>query len=237
MTEALGDGARLGIGKVLNDLRIDFPELTLSKLRYLEQEGLVEPVRTAAGYRKYGYGDVERLRFVLRMQRDNFWPLSHIRHVLDEMDRGLVPDTEFKSVRPAPEVALDDDGHPTSQTFSEPAGSARISREELLESAQIDEETLAAIEEFGLIRRRPTQRYYDTDAVVVASLVGSLSALGVEPRHLKGMRASADREIGLFDQVVPVAARGQAEGSRRLAELAALTVRLHTVLVRNGLRG
>lgn len=237
MSEALNADARWGIGKVLDELRTDFPELTLSKLRYLEQEGLVDPVRTPAGYRKYGYGDVERLRFVLRMQRDNFWPLSHIRQVLDEMDRGQIPDTEERTVLAVPHIALGDDEAPTEQTMSDPVGSARLSRDELMDAADIDEKTLQAIEEFGLIRRRPNQRFYDNDAVVVASLVGSLASLGVEPRHLTGMRAAVDRELGLFNQVVPVASRQGEEGSSRLAQLAALTVRLHTALVRNGLRG
>ncbi|MGZ5408269.1 MAG: MerR family transcriptional regulator, partial [Aeromicrobium sp.] len=85
MTEPIAELSRLGIGKVIEELRSEFPELSITKIRYLEAEGLIEPERTPSGYRKFSYGDVERLRFILRQQRDRFWPLSHIRQVLEDM--------------------------------------------------------------------------------------------------------------------------------------------------------
>ncbi|RLV55550.1 MerR family transcriptional regulator [Aeromicrobium phragmitis] len=240
MSQALPEpSARLGIGKVLDELRPDFPELTLSKLRYLEQEGLVEPERTASGYRKYSYADVERLRFVLRMQKERFWPLGHIRQVLDEIDRGVLPDLADDDVAWfVPEVTVSSaDGMPTAATFSEGQGATRLSRDELLEAADIDAETLEAIEEFQLIRRRPQQRYYSRDDLLIASLVGKMATLGIEPRHLRGFRAAADREVSLLEQAVPSASRTNPNAAATLAELAATLVRLHTVLVRNELRG
>lgn len=239
MTEPLPELSRLGIGKVLDELLPEFPDLTITKIRYLESEGLLEPERTSSGYRKFAFRDVERLRFILRQQRDKFWPLGHIRQVLDDMDRGVVPDTELSSTTRVPHLSLAVDGLPTAETFGEPRSHVRLSREELLESAGIDSDTLDAIEEFGLIARRPTQTYYDGEALQIASLVGEFAELGLEPRHLRIFRAAADREIALFEQVVTPRARqlDHEASEQAVAALAALSVRLQSVLVRSRLRG
>ncbi len=239
MTEPLPELSRLGIGKVLDELLPEFPDLTITKIRYLESEGLLEPERTSSGYRKFSFGDVERLRFILRQQRDKFWPLSHIRQVLDDMDRGVVPDTQLGSTTRVPQLSLAVDGLPTAETFAEPRSTVRLSREELLESAGIDSDTLDAIEEFGLIVRRPTQAYYDGEALQVAALVGEFVELGIEPRHLRIFRAAADREVALFEQVVTPRSRqlDKDASEQTVSALAALSVRLQSVLVRSRLRG
>lgn len=237
MTEPLSE-LRLGIGKVIEELSAEFPALSQSKIRYLEEQGLLDPERTPAGYRKYAYSDVERLRFVLHAQDQLFWPLSHIRRVLDDMDRGVVPDTALTGTVKAPYLSLAEDGLPSAETFAAPPSNVRLSRAELLESAGIDDETLDAIEEFGLIKRRSSQTYYDGEALSIASIVGELAELGLEPRHLRIFRAAADREISLFEQVVTPRARSldKEAADQTIAELAALSVRLQTVLVRSGLR-
>jgi DNA-binding transcriptional MerR regulator len=224
---------------VLDELLPEFPDLTITKIRYLETEGLLYPERTSSGYRKFSFGDVERLRFILRQQRDKFWPLGHIRQVLDDMDRGVVPDTEVSSTTRVPRLSLAVDGLPTAETFAEPKSNARLSREELLESAGIDSGTLDAIEEFGLIVRRPSQTYYDGEALQVAALVGEFVELGIEPRHLRIFRAAAEREVALFEQVVTPRARqlDKEASEQTVSALAALSVRLQSVLVRSRLRG
>ncbi|MGA8986495.1 MerR family transcriptional regulator [Aeromicrobium sp.] len=239
MTEPLPELSRLGIGKVLDELLPEFPDLTITKIRYLESEGLLEPERTSSGYRKFSFGDVERLRFILRQQRDKFWPLGHIRQVLDDMDRGVVPDTEQGSTTRVPHLSLAGDGLPTAETFAESSSNARLSRDDLLESAAIDSATLDAIEEHGLIQRRPSQTYYDGEALQVAALVGQFAELGLEPRHLRMFRAAADREVALFEQVVTPRARrlDKDAAEQTVSALAALSVRLQAVLVRSRLRG
>ncbi len=240
MTDAAPTLAHLGIGKVLEELHGEFPKLSISKIRYLESEGLVDPERTQSGYRKFTFADVERLRFILRQQAaPNFWPLSHIRQVLDEMDRGLVPDTTMGAASRVPHLTLADDGLPSADTFGEPRSQLRLSREELLESSGLDPAVLDAVEEFGLIDRRPTQTYYDGDDLQVAALVAEFAELGLEPRHLRHFGAQADREASLVDQVVSPRSRSldQESAAATAATLAALSVRLHTVLVRNRLRG
>lgn len=238
MTDAAPELARLGIGKVLEELHGEFPSLTISKIRYLESEGLLEPERTPSGYRKFSFADVERLRFILR-QQENFWPLSNIRQLLDEMDRGLVPDTVRGKNARVPQLALADDGMPTVETFLDGRSQLRLSREELLESSGLKAGTLETVEEFGLISRRPTQTYYDGDDLQVAALVADFSQLGLEPRHLRHFGTQADREASLVDQVVSPRSRSldQDAAEQAAAALAALSVRLHTVLVRNRLRG
>ncbi|MGJ9412257.1 MerR family transcriptional regulator [Aeromicrobium sp. CF4.19] len=235
MTEPLPKATRLGIGKVLDELRPEFPTLTISKIRYLEEQELIEPERTASGYRKFSFEDVERLRFILRQQK-KFWPLSNIRQLLDDMDRGLVPQTELGTATRVPEVGMADDGLPPPETFLEGRSQLRLSREEVLESSGISGELLQQVEEHGLIRRRPSQRYYDGDDLVIAGVAKDFAALGLEPRHLRHFATSADRQASLFEQVTGPRGR-EDEPTSTLAQLAALSVRLHTVLVRERLRG
>ena len=236
MTESMPELSRLGIGMVLDELRPEFPDLSITKIRYLEREGLVEPERTASGYRKFSFADVERLRFILRQQRDRFWPLNHIRQVLDDMDNDRVPDTEVPGVR-VPELVLTDD-LPTAQTFNGPRSQVRLTRDDLLAKADIEDETLDAIEEFGLIVRHSAAGFYDGDDLHIAALVGRFSVLGLEPRHLRMFAASADREVALFDQIVSPRARAQDReaADEAVGTSAALSVALHTVLVRRRLR-
>jgi len=227
----------LNIGQMLDELRDEFPELTKSKIHYLEAEGLLAPQRTPAGYRKFSFSDVERLRFILRQQA-NFWPLSEIRQTLDDMDRGLVPDLrKGRGVR-VPELQIATDGLPMVEAFREPRSQLRLSREDLLEASGLAEDVLAAVEEFGLIKRRASQTYYDGDDLQVASLVAEFAEQGLEPRHLRHFATQADREGDLIDQIVAPRVRGlDVEASvNAAAAMAALTVRLHTVLVRNRLR-
>ncbi|CAN5388570.1 MerR family transcriptional regulator [soil metagenome] len=242
MTEPLNEIHTLTIGAVHHELLTEFPKITITKIRYLEDEGLVKPERTPAGYRKYSYADVERLRFILAGQRDYFWPLSHIRQMLEDYDNGLAPDvTGDASVR-VPAVTLAEDGLPEPTSFATSASHVRLSREELLEAASISADLLDAMEQHGLISRRTSQSYYTGASLAVASLVGEFAEHGLEPRHLRIFRTAADREISLIDQVLaPLAKQRDPEARRRNSEvaqtLASMSVRLHTTLVKNGLSG
>lgn len=241
MTSAAPGHARMSIGEVLGLLRADFPDVTISKIRYLESEGLVEPARTPSGYRKFSHADIERLRYVLTRQRDSYYPLKRIRAELADLDRGLQPGEEGGTPRP-PRVVLADDGYPIADSFRADGRELRLSRAELCESAEIDPETLTQLEQFGLITSRTSQGLYDGAALVVAKTAGELAAFGVEPRHLRAFKTAADREVGLFEQVVAPVSRSRDAGAKARAEetvrqLAALSVRLHTTLVKNGLRG
>jgi DNA-binding transcriptional MerR regulator len=220
----------MSIGTVLNALRDEFPEVTISKIRFLESEGLIEPQRTPSGYRKFSAEDVERLGHVLRMQRDHYLPLKVIKEHLDAMERG--------EAVPLPTVGRQRDGEAVMEPSDTPTA-ARIGRAELLAAAGIDENELAEWESYGLLV--PLEDgVYDAEAATVASLVAELGRFGIEPRHLRVMKAAADREAGLVDQVVAPLKRHRnpqtrAHAEARTKELAGLTVRLHAALVQTAL--
>ncbi|MFJ4971615.1 MerR family transcriptional regulator [Streptomyces sp. NPDC088755] len=238
-TGGAGDGTAtaearwMSIGTVLTGLREEFPEVTISKIRFLEAEGLIEPQRTPSGYRKFAPGDVERLAQVLRMQRDHYLPLKVIREHLDALARGEQP------ALPSP-GAQRDLGDGVWESGPGVATAARIGRAELLAAAEVDEEQLDEWESYGLIVPAP-EGGYDAEMVTVAKLVADLGRFGLEPRHLRAMRASADREAGLVEQLVaPLRlhrnpqTRAHAEATAN--ELAELSVRLHAALVQTALR-
>ncbi|WP_030679797.1 MerR family transcriptional regulator [Streptomyces rimosus] len=228
------DGKLMSIGTVLNTLRDEFPEVTISKIRFLEAEGLVEPRRTPSGYRKFSPDDVARLASVLRMQRDHYLPLKVIREHLDAVARGE-------------QVQLPAPAAPAGELFEglgEPAGDrptvTRIGRAELLAAAEVEEAELADWESYGLIVPDDGGGY-DIEAVTVAKLVAELGRFGLEPRHLRTVKAAAEREANLVEQVVAPLRRHRNPQTRQHAEttareLATLSVRLHAALVQSALR-
>ncbi|MGW2213151.1 transcriptional regulator FtsR [Streptomyces sp. NPDC001781] len=227
---AARDSGLMSIGTVLNALREEFPEVTVSKIRFLESEGLIEPQRTPSGYRKFSPRDVERLGHVLRMQRDHYLPLKVIREHLDAMERG--------EAAVLPVLGRQRSGDDESEE-TEWSTVARIGRDELLAAAGIDQAELSEWESYGLLAPL-ADGVYDAEAVTVASLVAELGRFGIEPRHLRVMKAAAEREAGLVDQVVAPLKRHRNPQTRTLAEartkeLAALTMKLHSALVKAAL--
>ncbi len=232
-------GARYNIGQVLDQLRPDFAGVTIPKIRFLEDKGLVKPERTASGYRKFSGDDVTRLRYILRMQRDHYLPLKIIGEHLDAIDRGLEPPPIDSVVPTVPKVALSADGLPSPESFRR-HGDLRLSRRELIKIANIDEDLLSQLEQYGLIAARPGTGQFDSDALVLAQTARELSVFGFEPRHLRAFKTAADRQVGLVQQVVaPLARAGDAAARGRVEEttneIAALSVRLHATLVKVGL--
>ncbi|MFF8606433.1 MerR family transcriptional regulator [Streptomyces sp. NPDC015346] len=226
-------GDRLvSIGTVLSQLRDEFPEVTISKIRFLEAEGLVEPRRTASGYRKFSPQDVERLAQILRMQRDHYLPLKVIREHLDAMARG----EQVKLPAPGSQRDLLDGAWDPE---SDRATAARVGRAELLAAAEVTEEELAEWESYGLLAPG-AEGGYDPEAITVARLVADLGRFGLEPRHLRAVKAAADREAGLVEQMVAPLRRHRNPQTRAHAEatakeLAGLSVRLHAALVQTAL--
>lgn len=230
----------MNIGQVLDLLRPDFPGITIPKIRFLEDKGLIKPERTPAGYRKFSGEDVDRLRYVLRMQRDHYLPLKVIGEHLDAIDRGLEPPPIESVVPTVPKVALAADGMPSAESFRGNSD-VRLSRKELVKIAEIPETLLEQLEQFGLVRSRPGTGHFDSDALVIAKTAAELAEFGFEPRHLRAFKTSADREVGLVEQVVAPLKRGRdasaaARAEEAVGEIAALSVRLHATLVKAGLR-
>ena len=192
--------AYFGIGEVIAQLRAEFPDISVSKIRFLEAEGLIQPARSPSGYRKFGPADVDRLRYILTAQRDRYLPLRVIKDQLD----------------------------------ADQAEAGPLTRSELLDAAGIDERSLAELEEFGLVLR--SGRQYPPEAVEAVRAIMALGRYGVQARHLRVVRASADREIALIEQVVAPILRQRSPGARdRAAEsardIASLVRTVHAALI------
>lgn len=245
MSAALPAGSLMSIGEVLAQLRGEFPDVTISKIRFLESERLVEPARTPSGYRKFSHADVARLRYILATQRDHYLPLRVIREHLDAIDRGLEPPAAPGERPQVPRSARE--GLPGPRALVPDNVELRLSRAELADAAGLDEDLLSQIEGFGLIEAvrgsagAAAGPLYDADALAVATAVAELSTYGLEPRHLRAFRTAAEREADLMAQVVGPLLRQRSPDARVRAEevareLGATALRLHTALVRAQLR-
>lgn len=192
----------LSIGQVLARLTPEFPDLSSSKLRFLEERGLVSPARTASGYRKFSPSDLERLRIVLGMQRDHYLPLKVIKAYLSDLDAGLNP-------------VLPGTMAPGSSML---AGGRRFKRADLLREAHARPELLQEAVTASLL---PPAEVYGEDALTVLRALVELQRNGIEPRHLRGFRAAAERELALIQAALaPVARRNDVSSRAKTAELA-----------------
>jgi DNA-binding transcriptional MerR regulator len=232
--------AGMSIGAVLDLLRGDFPDVTISKIRFLEAEGLVTPERTASGYRRFTAYDCARLRFILTAQRDQYLPLKVIKSQLDAQPDGELPQTGSAYGVPRL-VPVEMGSHPASgDSASVSPTQVRLRREDLLTRAGIDEGLLAELVKAGVIK--PGQAgFFDEHSVVIAQCAKELAEYGVEPRHLRAFRSAADRQSDLIAQIAgPVVKAGKA-GARDRAddlarEVAALAITLHTSLIKSAVR-
>jgi DNA-binding transcriptional MerR regulator len=235
----------MSIGEVIAMLAPQFPDLSVSKLRLWESEGLVEPARTPSGYRKYTHLDVERLRYAMTLQRDHYWPLRRIREHLDAVAGGQedpVPDAAGpRSTDRTPPRRPVGPAEVSARAVQRTLGHqqpSRLSAQDVCDTAGLDPGQLAELVSFGLLQ--PTSSgWYDAHAVAVATAAGELAAFGLGPRHLRPFRTAADREVGLVEQVVSPLRGGRGTSSARAEdrarEIASVALRLHAALVRSGL--
>ncbi len=225
----------------------EFPDISISKIRYLEDQKLLNPRRTPGGYRLYSQGDVARLRTILRMQRDEFLPLRVIRQELAAGRSGEAPPGGFEGdpTNTAPPARTG--GHPfparmrrASVSVREESG-ALYTLEEVLEETQADAKLVRELEEYGVVKgeQRGGQRYYDETEREIIGAVSELARYGVGGRNLRVFRTSADREASLLQQILAPALRSRNPRRRKealeaLENLAAVTSHLrHLLLVRD----
>ncbi len=209
--------ASFGIGEVLAQLRGEFPDVSVSKIRFLESEGLISQARAPSGYRRFGPADVTRLRYILTAQRDQYLPLRVIKDRLAAAEEG----------------AGEEPGDSPRRNGRRP-----LSRRELLDAAGIDDGFLDELEDFGLVRA--SGRQYGPEALEAARIIVALGRYGVQARHLRAVRAAVERETSLIEQVVAPTRRQRSPGSRERAgqtahEIAALSLQLHASLMGSAL--
>jgi DNA-binding transcriptional MerR regulator len=247
VTEAVEERAYLSIGEVLALLKEEFPDVTISKIRFLESQGLLDPERTPSGYRKFYDTDVERLQWILRQQREHFLPLKVIKGRLRGGTEGTAEDGPAEAV--SPEVAepgpVAEAGAPApapSATPPRPAptllptagaavdeapplvlasGGVSMTIAELAAASGLEEDDLRELERYGLLtgRRAASSVYYDEEALMVAQLAAGFMKYGVEARHLRMYKTAAEREAGFLEQVVmPMLKQRNPQARRQAAD-------------------
>src|SRR3954447_14812948 len=222
------------IGQVLAALKGDFPDISISKIRFLESEGLLTPERAASGYRRYSQADVDRLRYVLSVQRDHYLPLRVIKQHLELVDRG----------EPAPEVPTLPRGGAGEAPLSgaeprtPPAAPAavrapvRMTRADLLEASGLSDTALTELERTQIVQPRRGTVHYGRDALTLAVAARRMAEYGIDGRHLRAFKMSADREVGLVEQAIAPHLR-RAGGDRDVqGEVTQLVISFHAALVR-----
>ena len=223
------------IGQVLESIRGEFPDISVSKVRYLENEGLISPERDhPSGYRRFYPADVERLLFVLRAQRDRYLPLKVIREELAAMDRGeALPDTTASVVATAPQTSES----PRRQTRQAGAKRQHFTRRELLSESGLGEAALIELERLKVISHRKGTQRYGREMLALAVAAKRLGDYGVEPRQLRVLQQSASLEAALVEQAISQYQGRQGVPKEVLREVYRLVVNAHSGMMFSQLFG
>jgi DNA-binding transcriptional MerR regulator len=226
------------IGEVLVAVKTEFPDITISKIRFLESEGLITPERTPSGYRKFYVDDVDRLKSILRMQRDEYLPLKVIKERLvqsDAVNEGA--DVELEG------ASGEGEGASVSEELAEAPTGLQMSLEEMSAATGVDRERIKELESFGIVCTHGPEggRYYDGEDYIVLSIVKDFLRHGIEPRHLTMYKHFADRESSFFEALVAPTLRQRNPDARRaatqtLTDLSVTSRKFKQALLRNALR-
>jgi DNA-binding transcriptional MerR regulator len=240
-TEARFTGVTRSIGQVLATLKGDFPDISISKIRFLESEGLIAPQRAPSGYRRYSETDLERLRYVLSVQRDHYLPLKVIKEHLEAIDAGAPPPAVPSLATPA---AGTGDGSADGSADPRPVPAApppppkppmRMTRAALLEASGLTDAALSELERTQILQPRRGTVYYGRDALTLAIAARRMAEYGIDGRHLRAFKMSADREVGLVEQAIAPHLR-RAGGNRDVqGEVTQLVISFHAALVRTAM--
>lgn len=251
------DEGHHSIGEVLSLLKDDYPDITISKIRFLESQGLIDPERTPSGYRKFYDVDIDRLRWILTQQRDHFLPLKVMKQRIleagfdpiearsDTNEPGPVPEPALFRSRKAGDEPGSSHGGPASAgstgadgrepPLAQPTGSVSLTAVELATAAEIDVQLLTDLMRLGLIEGRDLEgdTVYDHEALVVANAAAAFSRRGLEARHLRMFKVAAEREAGVLEQLVaPLARRADGSAQAELNELVELGETIHRSILR-----
>lgn len=238
------------IGEVLVSVKTEFPDITISKIRFLEAEGLIEPERTPSGYRKFYVDDVERLKSILRMQRDEYLPLKVIKERLlkqdvDEAEAGDELDLDGEGATKAEAAAAKAAAKAAAATeeIAEAPTGLQMSIEEMSAATGVERDRIRELESFGIVCSHGPDgaKYYDGDDYIILSIVKDFFRYGIEPRHLTMYKHFAEREATFFESIVMPQLRQRNPDARRaatdsLTDLAKASRKLKQALLRTNLR-
>ncbi len=230
--------AKRSIGQVLPLLKSEFPDISISKIRFLESEGLVAPERAPSGYRRYSEADVDRLRYILRMQRDHYLPLKVIRENLAMMDRGIeaptadTPAAQAPAANPKP-VSVPETGPPAPES----PRPIKLTRRELIQVSGLSEATLIELERQQMVVPRRGSLYYGREALTLCVVARKLQGYGMDTRHLRAIKQAAEREAGLVEQAVRPHLVRSANPAQTLRDVSQLVVHAHAALMFTLLEG
>lgn len=226
------------IGQVMAILRTEFPEISISKIRFLEAEGLISPLRAPSGYRRYTESDLERLRYVLSVQREHYLPLKVIREHLEQIDRGQTPQTQTPQTQ-TPSNGLSGAGPhvlhgplPTAATAKQPV---RLTRQELLDASGLTESALSELERTEIVATRRGTAHYGRDALTLAIAARRLAEFGIDGRHLRAFKLAAEREVGLVEQAIAPYVRRAGSNRDVPGDVTQLVISFHAALVRTAM--
>lgn len=223
------------IGQVLESIRGEFPDISVSKVRYLENEGLISPERDhPSGYRRFYPADVERLLFVLRAQRDRYLPLKVIREELAAMDRGeVLPETADATVPTTPQNA-----EPSRRQPRQPGTQRQLfTRRELLSESGLGEAALIELERLKVISHRKGTQRYGREMLALAVAAKRLGDYGIEPRQMRVLQQSASLEAALVEQAISQYQGRQGVPKEVLREVYRLVLHAHSGLMFSQLFG
>lgn len=220
------------IGQVLSVLKPEFPDVSISKIRFLESEGLISPERAPSGYRRYAESDIDRLRYILDVQKNHYLPLKVIREHLDMIDRGEQPPTP---TAPPPPGEPAESAEVVTPQPRPPKRPIRVTRRELLKLSGLSESALTELERHALVMPRRGTVYYGRDALTVAVIARKLGAYGIDARHLRVIKQAAEREVGLIEQAIAPHLRRNPASRQLPAEVMQLVLHAHAAIMRSQL--
>jgi len=213
-------------------LKPDFPDVSISKIRFLESEGLISPERAPSGYRRYAESDIDRLRYILDVQKNHYLPLKVIRENLDLIDRGEQPPAP---TAPPPPGDGPEPAEVVAPQQRAPKRPIRVTRRELLKLSGLSESALTELERHALVTPRRGTVYYGRDALTVAVIARKLGAYGVDARHLRVIKQAAEREVGLIEQAIAPHLRRNPSARQLPAEVMQLVLHAHAAIMRSQL--
>ena len=234
------------IGQVMAILRTEFPDISISKIRFLEAEGLISPVRAPSGYRRYTEGDVERLRYVLSVQREHYLPLKVIREHLEQIDRGQAP-LSLSGQGGSSSNGLAGGGPNTGPNTGPNSGQGanaaaptakqpvRLTRQELLDASGLTETALSELERTQIVLTRRGTAHYGRDALTLAIAARRLAEYGIDGRHLRAFKLAAEREVGLVEQAIAPYVRRAGSNRDVPGDVTQLVISFHAALVRTAM--